>query len=136
VRVSLRVKVILVALVLSVIPLVGYLHVMEMERLLREGQEQALLATARAIATALHDRPQLLDVRPGRPASGEMQLILKSLARADSRIWIVDRNQQLLAIAGARQASPLVHDRHRAAQARTPLRPRAGAARARYMIAR
>ena len=68
-RVSLRAKVILVALVLSVIPLVGYLHVMEMERLLREGQEQALLATARAIATALHDRPQLLDVRPDRPAS-------------------------------------------------------------------
>ena len=99
-RVSLRVKVILVALVLSVIPLVGYLHVTEMERLLREGQEQALLATARAIATALHDRPQLLDVRPGKPASGEMQLILKSLARADSRIWIVDQNQRLLAIAG------------------------------------
>jgi two-component system sensor histidine kinase ChvG len=99
-RVSLRAKVILVALVLSVIPLVGYLHVMEMERLLREGQEQALLATARAIATALHDRPQLLEVRPGKPASGEMQLILRSLARADSRIWIVDQNQRLLAIAG------------------------------------
>jgi len=108
VRVSLRVKVILVALVLAVIPLVGYLHVMEMERLLREGQEQALLATARAIATALHDRPQLLDVRPGRPASGEMQLILKSLARADSRIWIVDQNQRLLAIAGDLKRSSLI----------------------------
>ena len=87
---SLRIQVVLVALVLSVIPLVGYVHVQQMERLLRDGQEQALLATARAIATALHDRPQLLELRAGQPASGEMQLILKSLSRADSRIWIVD----------------------------------------------
>ncbi len=99
-RISLRAKMVLVALVLAVIPLVGYLHVKQMERLLREGQEQALLATARAIATALHDRPQLLELRAGQPASGEMELILKSLARADSRIWIVDQQQRLLALAG------------------------------------
>jgi dedicated sortase system histidine kinase len=99
-RISLRAKMVLVALVLALIPLVGYLHVKQMERLLREGQEQALLATARAIATALHDRPQLLELRAGQPASGEMELILKSLARADSRIWIVDQQQRLLALAG------------------------------------
>ncbi|HEX4927914.1 MAG TPA: ATP-binding protein [Burkholderiales bacterium] len=107
-RISLRAKMVLVALVLAVIPLVGYLHVKQMERLLREGQEQALLATARAIATALHDRPQLLDLRAGEPASGEMQLILKSLARADSRIWIVDQRQRLLALAGdLKRTAPL-----------------------------
>jgi dedicated sortase system histidine kinase len=106
-RVSLRAKMVLVALVLAVIPFVGYLHVKQMERLLREGQEQALLATARAIATALHDRPQLLELRAGEPASGEMQLILKSLARADSRIWIVDQNSRLLALAGdLKRATP------------------------------
>ncbi len=99
-RASLRAKMAVVALVLAVIPFVGYLHVKEMERLLREGQEQALLATARGIATALHDRPQLLELRAGQPASGEMELILKSLARADSRIWIVDQNSRLLALAG------------------------------------
>lgn len=99
-RVPLRAKMVLVALVLAVIPFVGYLHVKQMERLLREGQEQALLATARAIATALHDRPQLLELRAGQPASGEMELILKSLARADSRIWIVDQDGRLLALAG------------------------------------
>ena len=71
-RISLRAKMVLVALVLALIPFVGYLHVKQMERLLREGQEQALLATARAIATALHDRPQLLELRAGQPASGEM----------------------------------------------------------------
>ena len=48
-RVSLRAKVVLVALVLAVIPAVGYVHVKQIERLLREGQEQALRATARAI---------------------------------------------------------------------------------------
>src|SRR4051812_21913271 len=99
-KVTLRAKVLLVALVLSVIPWVGYLHVKQMEALLREGQEQALLATARAIATALHDRPQVLELRQGAPASGEMGLILKSLGRAESRIWIVDQNQRLLALEG------------------------------------
>jgi len=110
-RVGLRAKVVLVALVLSVIPLLGYVHVKQMEKLLRDGQEQALLATARAIATALHDRPQLLELRAGQPASGEMELILRSLGRAESRIWIVDQHQRLLALVGdlkktARQDAP------------------------------
>src|SRR2546421_6608693 len=99
-RVSLRAKVVLVALVLAVIPAVGYVHVKQIERLLRDGQEQALRATARAIAMALHDRPQLLELRPGEAGSDEMQLILKSLARAESRVWIVDRGQRLLALVG------------------------------------
>src|SRR5438067_6757893 len=99
-RLTLRAQIVLVALVLAVIPLVGYVHVKQMERLRRDGQEQALLATARAIATALHGRPQLLDLRAGQPGSGEMELILQSLARAESRIWIVDRQGRLLALAG------------------------------------
>src|SRR5438552_17298352 len=92
-RLTLRAKLVLVALVLAVIPAVGYVHVKQMEALLRAGQEQALLATARAIATALHDRPQLLELRAGQPASGEMELILRSLGRAEWRIWIVDPPQ-------------------------------------------
>jgi len=93
-RLTLRAKLVLVALVLAVIPAVGYVHVKQMEALLRDGQEQALLATARAIATALHDRPQLLELRAGQPASGEMELILRSLGRAESRIWIFDQHQR------------------------------------------
>jgi two-component system, OmpR family, sensor histidine kinase ChvG len=99
-RLGLRAKVVLVALVLSVIPWLGYLHIKQMEALLLEGQERALLATARAIATALHDRPELLEVRLGGAVSGEMALILKSLGRAESRIWIVDQQQRLLALEG------------------------------------
>jgi two-component system sensor histidine kinase ChvG len=109
-RVTLRAKLVLVALVLSVIPLVGYVHVKQMERLLREGQEQALRANARAIAMALHDRPQLLELRPGEPAGDEMQLILKSLARAESRVWIVDRSQRLLALVGDLKQRPREED--------------------------
>ncbi len=99
-RFGLRAKLLAVALVLAPIPWLGYRYVKEMEAVLREGQEQALAATARAVATALHDRPELLELRPGMAAPGEMERILRSLGRAESRIWIVDREQRLLAIAG------------------------------------
>jgi signal transduction histidine kinase len=99
-RFGLRAKLAAVALMLAPIPWLGYRYVKEMEAVLREGQEQALVATARAVATALHDRPALLELRPGVAASGEMERILRSLGRAESRIWIVDREQRLLAIAG------------------------------------
>jgi dedicated sortase system histidine kinase len=100
VRFGLRAKVALVALVLAPIPWLGYRYVKEMEAVLREGQEQALVATARAVAAALHDRPELLELRPGLAASGEMNHILRSLGRSELRIWIVDREQRLLAITG------------------------------------
>jgi dedicated sortase system histidine kinase len=99
-RFGLRAKLAAVALVLAPIPWLGTRYVQEMEAVLREGQEQALAATARAVATSLHDRPELLELRPGVAASGEMERILRSLGRAQSRIWIVDREQRLLAIAG------------------------------------
>jgi two-component system sensor histidine kinase ChvG len=51
---------------LLALPWAGYSYVREMERFLLEGEEQALLATARAVATALHDRPGLLRVPPSR----------------------------------------------------------------------
>jgi len=63
-RLTLRAKLVLVALVLLVLPAVGYLYVREMERFLLAAQEEALAATARAVATALHDRPLLLAYRP------------------------------------------------------------------------
>ena len=65
-RLSLRTKLALVALVLLVLPWAGYEYVREMERFLLEGQEQALLGAARAVATALHDRPGLMHAPPLR----------------------------------------------------------------------
>jgi dedicated sortase system histidine kinase len=62
--VTLRVKLALVALVLLALPYAGYLYVREMERFLLSAQEATLVATARAVATVLHDRPALLGFRP------------------------------------------------------------------------
>jgi dedicated sortase system histidine kinase len=63
---SLRVKLALVAVLLLALPWAGYNYVREMERFLLEGEEQALLATARGVATALHDRPGLMRAPPSR----------------------------------------------------------------------
>jgi two-component system, OmpR family, sensor histidine kinase ChvG len=59
-KLSLRVKLALVSLVLLVLPWAGYRYVVEIERFLLGSQEQALLATAKAVATALHERPRLM----------------------------------------------------------------------------
>jgi dedicated sortase system histidine kinase len=78
-RLSLRAKLALVALVLLVLPWAGWRYVREMERFLLAAQREALGATARAVATALHDRPQLLAFRPAleselrREAERELQ---------------------------------------------------------------
>lgn len=131
-RFTLRAKLAAVALVLLVLPWAGYRYVREMERFLLAAQEQALAATARAVATALHDRPQLLAHRPGdnsalrREAERELQrlsnaaenppppppepdaeitAILKGLQRASSRIWVVSRDYRVLALAGSLRRS-------------------------------
>lgn len=72
-RFSLRAQLFVVSLFLLAIPWLGYKYIWELEQYLRAGQEQTLLGTARAVATALHERPALFDsqsaylqnVRPG-----------------------------------------------------------------------
>jgi two-component system, OmpR family, sensor histidine kinase ChvG len=111
VALSIRNKLLLVSLVLLSIPLVGYGFVREMEKVLRSGQEQAVAATARAVATALHDRPNLLQRRaaaqpsdaPSRAAGNEIETIIKGLQRSSARIWVIDRNRDLLALEGSLQ---------------------------------
>lgn len=138
---SLRAKLALVALSLLALPWVGYRYVGEMERFLREGQQQALIATARAVATALHERPQLMRLTPvtgtaarqaaavklpsgaeqgaeeaaqasigeiGRESAtseersvAEVNAILRGLERSTARIWVVNRELKLLALAGS-----------------------------------
>ncbi|QUJ70277.1 proteobacterial dedicated sortase system histidine kinase (plasmid) [Photobacterium sp. GJ3] len=58
-KIGLRVKIIIIASLLLTLPWFGYRFVLEMEKLLRQGQEQTLIGTARAIATALNERPAL-----------------------------------------------------------------------------
>lgn len=64
---GLRTQVLLLALILFAIPWVGYRYILEMERFLREGQERALVATARAVATALHERAALFETGGAAP---------------------------------------------------------------------
>lgn len=60
IRARLRTKLALVSLVLLVVPWTGYRYIVEMERFLFEGQRQALLSTAKAIAATLHEKPWLM----------------------------------------------------------------------------
>ncbi|MCC6211501.1 MAG: hypothetical protein IT513_10710 [Burkholderiales bacterium] len=136
-RFPLRAKLALVALTLLVLPWAGWLYVREMERFLLAAQEEALAATARAVATALHERPKLLAYRAtsesdlreeaerelrrltggviaeeaqarATAADGEIAAILKGLERADSRIWVVSRDYRVLALAGSlKRAEPV-----------------------------
>jgi len=143
---TLRTKLALVALALLALPWAGVRYVNEMEKFLLAGQERALMATARAVATALHDRPHLLvslpqrndelrreaeeelrrlAVREGaevgevatanapsvalareervaaRRAQKEIVSILRGVQRTSSRIWVVNRRYQVLALAGS-----------------------------------
>ena len=153
--VGIRTKLLLVTLVLLAIPFVGISYVREMERFLREGQERGVIAIARAAATALHDRPRLLELRanPPRPvivapppageagtdsqagtaaptsatdgiretaipdgirairpvtaeAREEIELIIRGLGRAESRIWVIDQQRRLLALTGSLKRDP------------------------------
>ncbi|GHE83631.1 proteobacterial dedicated sortase system histidine kinase [Thalassotalea profundi] len=51
----------LLSSVLFTVPWFGYQYVWEMEKYLRFGQEQTILGSARALATALHERPNLFN---------------------------------------------------------------------------
>ena len=129
-RFPLRAKLALVALALLVLPWAGWRYVREMERFLLAAQEETLAATARAVATALHERPNLLAYRargesalrgeaerelqrltggvighedPARDieSDAEITAILKGLERASSRIWVVSRDYHVLALVGS-----------------------------------
>jgi dedicated sortase system histidine kinase len=58
-RPGLRLKLLLAASILLLIPLLGFLYVRELENLLLRVQEQGIASTARAVGTALNDRPSL-----------------------------------------------------------------------------
>ncbi|MDH3320027.1 MAG: hypothetical protein OEO84_10105, partial [Betaproteobacteria bacterium] len=85
---GLRAKLALVALALLALPWAGVSFVNEMERVLLAGQERALLAAARAVATALHDRPQLLAAVPARDDAvrREAELELQRIAQSEGRL--------------------------------------------------
>lgn len=58
---GLRSKVLLFSSFLLVLPVLGYRYILEMEGYLSQGQQQVVLGTARALATALSERPELFN---------------------------------------------------------------------------
>ena len=58
-RAGLRLKLLLAASILLLIPLLGFFYVRALEDLLLKVQEQGVISTARAVGTALNDRPSL-----------------------------------------------------------------------------
>ena len=121
---GIRAQLLLVLTVFLAIPWLGYEYVKELERFLRDAQEARLAGTAQAVATALHDRGPLFEARSASldrlpaeragdepaPAAGsavdtpdspEIAQILHGLSRTSARIWVVDREQHVLARAGS-----------------------------------
>lgn len=137
-RFGLRAQLALLALLLLGLPWMGYRYVQEMERFLVDGQRQALIATARAVATALHERAGLMALRPqALPAFEpmllpgeelveaaptvlpplevelpvpEVEAILRGLERTTSRIQVINRDLQLVAQAGSLARPPDPND--------------------------
>jgi two-component system, OmpR family, sensor histidine kinase ChvG len=134
---GIRAQLLLVLTVFLAIPWLGYEYVRELERFLRDAQERTLAGTAQAVATALHDRPGLFESSPApqdsftaerrgdetaappaipagerRTASPEIEQIIQGLSRTTARIWVVDREQNVLARAGSlkRADPPTVED--------------------------
>jgi len=82
IRVSIRYKLFVVILTLLLIPWMGYQYVREMKTFALQGQEEALLLTAGAIATVLHDRPELFAPEKNG-SSGEIEIGNLQVMRLD-----------------------------------------------------
>ncbi len=87
---GIRFKLVFLSSFLLVIPWLGYQYILEMEDYLRRGQEQTVLGTAQALATALNERPELFDERtfgpPGRSSNLYVYPIFYPLSLDDSTV--------------------------------------------------
>ena len=127
---SIRAKLLLIALLLLLIPLIGFRFVQKMEQLLRDGQQQVLVSAAKLLSVTLSDRPQLFVVQtseneaeqserrkllalfgnadPEAAAqlgsaylpSDEIEKILGVVAKTATRIWVVDSRSRVRGLAG------------------------------------
>jgi len=127
---GLRGRLLAITSIFLLVPWLGYEYIRELERFLRRAQDDSLTATAQAVATALHDRPQLFygdraqrlgslrdmldtvaasDLAAAPPPAAprttepslEIQQILRGLERAPAQIWVIDRAQQVRARTGS-----------------------------------
>ena len=127
---SIRAKLLLIALLLLLIPLIGFRFVQQMEILLREGQRQVLVSAAKLLSVSLSERPQLFaaaasegeveqaerlkllalfgSADPETAAqlgaaylpSTEIEKILGVVAKSATRIWVIDSRLRVRGLAG------------------------------------
>lgn len=127
---SIRAKLLLIALLLLLIPIIGFRFVQQMEQLLREGQRQVQVSAAKLLSVTLSDRPQLFaapdmeneaehverrkllalfgSADPETAAqlgaaylpSAEVEKILGVVAKTATRIWVVDSRARVRGFAG------------------------------------
>ena len=132
---SIRAKLLLIALLLLLIPFIGFRFVQQMELLLREGQRQVLVSAAKLLSVTLSDRPQLFIAQaseneaehaerrkllalfgsadPETAAqlgaaylpSEEIEKILGVVAKTATRIWVVDSRSRVRGLAGSLNGS-------------------------------
>src|SRR5258708_11278862 len=128
---GIRFRLVMAALVLLAIPWLVVQFISGMESLLRDREEQAIGATARAVASALSDRPALFraanepDDREGEERrrivalfasadpeaaaslgaayvpSEEIERFLGIMGRKSSRIWVVDTRSRVRGLSGS-----------------------------------
>ncbi len=124
---SIRAKLLMVSAVLLLIPVIGVSFVIEMERYLREGQQNVLMSAARFLSASLSDRPDLLrsNLLMLNPEDAERQRtlaifrtdiaaslgdsyqpsepierILRVVAKEGSRVWVVNSRSHVIGVAG------------------------------------
>ena len=87
---GIRSKLVFLSSFLLVIPWLGYQYILGMEDYLRCGQEQTVLGTAQALATALNERPELFNEGSYSPATRSEDLyvypIYSPLSLVDSSL--------------------------------------------------
>ena len=128
---GIRFRLVMAALVLLALPWLAAQFIVRMETFLRNSQEQAIGATARAVAAALSDRPQLFRAaddpndRAGEERrrivalfaaadtdaaaslgnayipSEEIERFLAIMGRRSSRVWVVDTRSRVRGLSGA-----------------------------------
>lgn len=128
---GIRFRLVMAALVLLALPWLAAQFISRMETFLRDSQEQAIGATARAVASALSDRPALFSAaREARDEEGEerrrivalfaaadpnaaaslgnaylpseeIERFLSIMGRRSSRVWVVDTRSRVRGLSGA-----------------------------------
>ena len=93
-RISLRLKLTLISLLLLLIPLIGFRFSAMLQENLLASREDALMFTARAVATSLGNRPDLFDQEFFHSKDQNRDLYLFSLSNSIRLNGKADRSEE------------------------------------------